>query len=79
MIIPVILLKPFRDFSKGVVPIMTWGGIKGGISVALALSLPENEWKPIILTSTYAVVLFSIIIQGLSIAQLAKLVSKQNK
>ena len=78
-LIPVILLKPFRDFSKGVVPIMTWGGLKGGISVALALSLPENEWKPIILTSTYAVVLFSIIIQGLTIAPLAKLVSKQNK
>ena len=79
VIIPVILLKPFRDFSKGVVPIMTWGGLKGGISVALALSLPESEWKPMILTSTYAVVLFSIIIQGLTIAPLAKLVSKQNK
>jgi CPA1 family monovalent cation:H+ antiporter len=76
VIIPVIFLKPFRDFSKGVVPIMTWGGLKGGISVALALSLPESEWKPIILTSTYAVVLFSIIIQGLTIAPLAKFVSK---
>ena len=79
VLIPVILLKPFRDFSQGVVPIMTWGGLKGGISVALALSLPENEWKPIILTSTYMVVLFSIIIQGLTIAPLAKFLGKETK
>ena len=79
VLIPVVLLKPFRDFSQGVVPIMTWGGLKGGISVALALSLPENEWKPIILTSTYMVVLFSIIIQGLTIAPLAKFLGKGTK
>lgn len=72
VIIPVMLLKPFRDFSQGTVPIMTWGGLKGGISVALALSLPDSEWKPLILTATYVVVIFSIIIQGLTIAPLAK-------
>ncbi len=69
--IPIILLKPFRSFTSDVIPIMTWGGLKGGISVALALALPESEWKPIILTATYMVVIFSIIVQGLTIAPLA--------
>ena len=70
--IPVLILKPFREFSTGVIPVMTWGGIKGGISVALALSLPDSEWKALILTATYVVVIFSIIVQGLTIAPLAK-------
>lgn len=69
--IPVYLLKPFRRFPPGVVPIMTWGGLKGGISVALALSLPDTEWKPLILAATYMIVIFSIIVQGLTVAPLA--------
>lgn len=75
--VPVMLLKPFRNFSKGVIPIMTWGGLKGGISVALALSLPESEWKPLILTATYVVVIFSIIVQGLTVAKLANKVGRE--
>jgi CPA1 family monovalent cation:H+ antiporter len=70
--LPVTLLRPFRRFAPGVVPIMTWGGLKGGISVALALSLPESEWKPLILTVTYAIVVFSILVQGLSVGKLAR-------
>ncbi|OWU68568.1 sodium:proton antiporter [Roseovarius sp. 22II1-1F6A] len=70
--VPVTLLRPFRGFSPGVVRVMTWGGLKGGISVALALSLPEGEWKPLILTVTYMIVLFSIVVQGLTVAPLAR-------
>jgi CPA1 family monovalent cation:H+ antiporter len=69
--VPVLVLKPFRDFSAGIIPIMTWGGLKGGISVALALSLPESEWKAMILVTTYLVVIFSIIVQGLTVTRVA--------
>jgi len=75
--VPIAVLSPFRGYSKGVVPIMTWGGLKGGISVALALSLPDSEWKPTILTATYLVVLFSIIVQGLTVASLARRVGRE--
>ncbi|WP_172295763.1 sodium:proton antiporter [Pseudoruegeria sp. HB172150] len=75
--IPVLMLKPFRGFEQGTIPIMTWGGLKGGISVALALSLPDSEWKPLILTCTYMVVVFSIVVQGLTVGRLAARVGRQ--
>ncbi len=70
--VPVLLLRPVRPQERDVIPIMTWGGLKGGISVALALSLPDSEWKPTILAATYFVVVFSIIVQGLTVAPLAR-------
>lgn len=75
--VPVLMLRPFRTFSPGVIPMMTWGGLKGGISVALALSLPDSEWKPLILTATYMVVIFSIIVQGLTIKGLANRLGRE--
>jgi len=70
--LPVMLMRRFRDFSPRVVEILTWGGLRGGISVALALSLPVSPERDAILTTTYAVVVFSIIVQGLTIGKLVR-------
>ncbi len=65
--VPIAGLSYFVRFIKGTIPVLIWGGVRGGISVALALSLPYGEERSIILTATYAVVLFSIILQGLTL------------
>lgn len=53
-------------------PVMTWGGLRGGISIALALSLPEGPMKDVILAATYMVVLFSVLAQGATIGGLVR-------
>jgi CPA1 family monovalent cation:H+ antiporter len=70
--LPVTLLKRVRSFSPRVVEILTWGGLRGGISVALALSLPPVPEREVIVVITYAVVVFSILVQGLTIGALVR-------
>ena len=70
--LPVSLIRRRTEVTRGTVRVLTWGGLRGGISVALALSLPESEIKTVILAATYAVVVFTIIVQGLTLAGLVK-------
>ena len=70
--LPLHLLSPIIQKEKGEITILTWAGLRGGISIALALSLPDIEIKSLILTATYTVVVFSILIQGLTIEKLIK-------
>lgn len=68
--VPINTLRLFRSFSPNAVKVLTWGGLRGGISVALALSLPKGYERDVILTMTYSVVVFSIVIQGLTLKYL---------
>ncbi|WP_411030294.1 cation:proton antiporter [Spongiimicrobium sp. 3-5] len=72
VLLPYSLLKHSESSPIKTVAILTWGGLRGGISIALALSLANNSSSEIILYITYTVVLFSILVQGLSIGKLVK-------
>jgi CPA1 family monovalent cation:H+ antiporter len=65
-------MRRFRSFSPGVVTILTWGGLRGGISVALALSLPASETRDLLVTITYCVVVFSVLVQGLTLGPVVR-------
>ena len=71
-------LKQIREFSPHAVKVLTWAGLRGGISVALALSLPESEYRETILIMTYIVVVFSIIGQGLTLGGLIEKYKPKN-
>lgn len=70
--LPISFLKYKNAFEKNAISILTWGGLRGGISVALALSLPRDMFGEMFVSITYIIVLFSIIVQGLTIGKLAK-------
>lgn len=71
VLLPVSLMRFKVTFEKHAVTILTWGGLRGGISVALALSLSTNMYRDEFVLITYIIVVFSILVQGLSIGKLA--------
>ncbi|MCB1584152.1 MAG: sodium:proton antiporter [Xanthomonadales bacterium] len=71
--LPVTLLRFKNTYSPHAIKILTWGGLRGGISVALVLSLPVGPYREPLIAATYAVVLFSILVQGLTVGRVAAL------
>jgi len=69
--IPITLLRRFRELPPYTISMLTWCGVRGGISIALALSLPSSPYRDGILLATYTVVAFTILVQGLSVGRFA--------
>jgi CPA1 family monovalent cation:H+ antiporter len=70
LLLPINFYKKRLDFVPNTNLIMTWGGLRGGISIALALGLTEAMERDLFLVITYVVVVFSIIVQGLTVGKL---------
>ncbi len=77
--LPIIALRYKTPFENNAIPILTWGGLRGGISVALALSVPRYMYGGVFVSITYIVVLFSILVQGLTIGKFAKKLAKMDE
>ncbi|MBT8302473.1 MAG: cation:proton antiporter, partial [Maribacter sp.] len=75
LLLPIKFFKEKLDFVPGTDLIMTWGGLRGGISIALALGLTNEMHRDLFLVITYIVVVFSIIVQGLTVSRLVKKLS----
>ncbi len=74
--LPVQVFRLFQEFTERATLILTWGGLRGGISVAMALSLPPSSYRDVLITMTYIVVVFSILVQGLTIERLVRASSR---
>lgn len=73
--LPRLILPKFTNINSGEAKLIVWGGLRGGLSIALVLSLPESNAKQILVIATYASVVFSILVQGLTIEKVSKKLS----
>ncbi|MNT78601.1 Na(+)/H(+) antiporter NhaP [compost metagenome] len=73
----ILMLRRWRTVPRGTVRVLTWGGLRGGVSVALALSLPPGTERDLLLSITYIVVLSSILLQGLTIGRVVRGVTER--
>ena len=77
--LPIRILRYKNSFPNNTIPILTWGALRGGISVALALAIPKYMYGEMFVSITYIVVLFSIIVQGLTIGKFAKKLAENDE
>jgi monovalent cation:H+ antiporter, CPA1 family len=70
--LPVVLAPRAFRLPAGAASVLTWGGLRGGISIALALSIPPGPWRETLIALTYCVVAFSILVQGLTFGRLVR-------
>ena len=72
VMLPIGCLSVFKKYSPNLIPCLTWGGLRGGISIALALSVSPSQYRDFLIVMTYSVVIFSIMVQGLTMGALVK-------
>ncbi|MFL6699369.1 MAG: cation:proton antiporter, partial [Vitreoscilla sp.] len=70
--LPVALARRAFRLPAGAAGVLTWGGLRGGISIALALAIPPGPWRETLIALTYCVVAFSILVQGLTFGRLVR-------
>lgn len=76
--VPLILLRARINLGRLAAPTLVWGGLRGGISIALALSLPPSAYRTPLVAATFVIVLFSVIIQGGSIGGLIRRLNQKH-
>ncbi|MBN2689312.1 MAG: sodium:proton antiporter [Gammaproteobacteria bacterium] len=77
--IPIKLFRRYKKIPNGAIRILTWGGLRGALALALALSLPASPHRSLILSMTYVVVIFSIVVQGLTIKSVASSIAERKQ